>query len=72
MAQQNTFNVKLSNSQLNKLKSGIKVTLKISSNVVGDSNDKNNFPHKLLLTNTQFLICILCICVDDHGYCKIV
>ena len=42
---------------LNKLKSGIKngsvVTLKISSNVVGDSNDKNNFPHKLLFTNTQ-------------------
>ena len=45
------------NSQLNKLKSGIKngtdVTLQISSNVVGDSNDENNFPHKLLLTNTQ-------------------
>ena len=48
-------NIKLSNSQLNKFKSGIKgdteVTLKISSNVVGDSNDENNFPHKLLLTN---------------------
>ena len=29
------------------------VTLKISSNFVGDSNDENNFPHKLLLTNTQ-------------------
>ena len=27
--------------------------LKLSSNVVGDSNDENNFPHKLLLTNTQ-------------------
>ena len=27
--------------------------MKISSNVVGDSNDENNFPHKLLLTNTQ-------------------
>ena len=27
--------------------------LKISLNVVGDSNDENNFPHKLLLTNTQ-------------------
>ena len=27
--------------------------MKISSNVVGDSNDKNSFPHKLLLTNTQ-------------------
>ena len=45
--------MKLSNSQLNKLKSGIKndteVTLKISSNVVGDSNDENNFSRKLLL-----------------------
>ena len=27
--------------------------MKLSSNVVGDSNDENNFPHKLLLTNTQ-------------------
>ena len=58
MAQYNTLNIKLSNSQLHKLKSGIKygteVTLKISLNVVGDSNDENNFPNKLLLTNTQF------------------
>ena len=57
MTQYNTLNVKLSNSQLNKLKSGIKngteITLKLSSNVVGDSNNENNFPHKLLLTNTQ-------------------
>ena len=57
MTQYNTLNVKLSNSQINKLKSGIKngteVTSKISSNVVGDSNDENNFPQKLLLTNTQ-------------------
>ena len=57
MAQYNTLNVKLSNSQLKKLKSGIKigteVTLNISSNVAGDSNDENNFRHKLLLTNTQ-------------------
>ena len=29
------------------------MTLKLSSNVVGDSNDQNNFRHKLLLTNTQ-------------------
>ena len=59
MTQYNTLNVKLSNSQLNKLNSGIKysteVTLKFSSNVVSDSNDENNFPHKLLLTNTQVL-----------------
>ena len=27
--------------------------MKLSSNFVGDSNDENNFPHKLLLTNTQ-------------------
>ena len=27
--------------------------MKLSSNVVSDSNDENNFPHKLLLTNTQ-------------------
>ena len=55
MTQYNTLNVKLFNSQLNKLKSGIRnstaVTLKTSSNVVGDSNDENNFLHKLLLTN---------------------
>ena len=57
MTQYNTLNVKLSNLQLNKLKSGIKnfteVILKISSNVVGDSNDENIFRYKLLLTNTQ-------------------
>ena len=45
------------NLQLNKLKSGIKngteVTLKLLSNVAGDSNDENNAQHELLLTNTQ-------------------
>ena len=57
MTQYNTLNVKLSNSQPNEIKSGIKngteATLEISSNVVGDSNDENNFPHKSFLTNTQ-------------------
>ena len=57
MTQYNTLNVKLSNSQLIELKSELKnrdgATLKLSSNVVGDSNDKNIFLHKLLLTNTQ-------------------
>ena len=47
MTQYNTLNLKLSNSQLNKLKSGIKnvteVTMKSLSDVVGDSNDENNF-----------------------------
>ena len=38
---------------MNTLKSGIKNgTEVLSSNVVGDSNDENNFAHKLLLTNT--------------------
>ena len=57
MTQYNMLNVKLSNSKHNKLKSAIKngtqVTLNLSSNIVGDSNDENNFLHKLLLTNTQ-------------------
>ena len=55
MIQYNTFNVKSLNSQL-KLKSAIKngteVTLSLS-NIISDSNDENNFPHKLLFTNTQ-------------------
>ena len=57
MSQFNSLNVKLSNSQLNKLKSSIKnetdVVLIISSNMVGNSNDNTNFPHELLLTNRQ-------------------
>ena len=52
MTQYNTLNVKLSNSQISKLKSGIKngtgVSLKISSNVFAGSNDEDNFLHKLL------------------------
>ena len=56
MTQYNSLNVKLLNSKLTKLESTIKnvteVTFNISSNV-GGSNDENNFPHKLLLTNTQ-------------------
>ena len=57
MAQFNSLNVKLSNSQLNNLKSSIKnetdVVLRISSNIVSNSNDNTNFPHELLLTNRQ-------------------
>ena len=57
MTQYNSLNVRLSNSQLNKLKSSIKnetdVVLRISSNMVGNSNDNNNFHHELLLTNRQ-------------------
>ena len=57
MTQYNTVNVKLSNSRLSKLKSGIKtsteVTVDISSNALGESNDNINFPRKLVLTNTH-------------------
>ena len=59
MTQYNTLNVKLSNSQLNKLKSAIKnrteVTLNLSSNLIGISNGETNFPHKSLLTDRQVL-----------------
>ena len=57
MTQYNSLNVKLSNSQLNKLKSAIKngtdVILRLSSNMIGNSDNEANFPHKLLLANTQ-------------------
>ena len=35
------------------IKNSTEVTLKLSSNVFDDFDDENNFPHKLLLTNTQ-------------------
>ena len=53
------MNAKLSSSQLNKLKSAIKnetdVVLRLPSNNSTElhSDDKTNFPHELLLTNTQ-------------------
>ena len=59
MTQYNSLNVKLSNSQLNKLKSAIKnktdVVLRLSSNMNGNSDDETNFPHKLLLTNRRVI-----------------
>ena len=57
MTQYNSLNAKLLNSQLNKLKSAIKnetdVILRLSSNMIGNSDDETNFSHKLLLTNRQ-------------------
>ena len=57
MTQYSSLNVKLSNSQLSKLKSAIKnetdVVLRISSNMVGNSNDNISFPDELLSTNRQ-------------------
>ena len=64
MTQYNTIDIKSSNLQLNKFKWGIKsgaeVTLNLSSNVIGDSNDETIVSHKLLLTNREVL-----------GICKI-
>ena len=57
MTQYNTLHVKLSNSQLNKLKPGIKngteVTWNLSSNLIRKYNDETNFQHKTLLTDTK-------------------
>ena len=55
MTQYNSLNVKLSNSQLSKLKSAIKneteIVLRLSSNMIG--NNETNFPHELLLTDRK-------------------
>ena len=57
MTQYNGFNVKLSHSQLNKLKYALKneseVVLRLLWNRIGNSDYETNFPHKLLLTNRQ-------------------
>ena len=57
MTQYNSLNVKLSNSQLNKLqfaiKNGTDVILRLSSNMIGNSEDEANFLLKLFLTNRQ-------------------
>ena len=73
MTYYNTLNVKLSNSQIDRLKSGIKngteVTLKRSSNAVSDSKDEANFPYNLLLTNTQ--VSKLCKAFADNSLADI-
>ena len=57
MAQYNRLNVNLSNSQFNELKSAITnetdVVIRLSPNMIADSNDETNFPHELLLTDRQ-------------------
>ena len=68
MTQYNNVNVRLSNSQLHKLKSAIKneaeVVLRLSSNMIGNSNDEANFSHKLLLSNRQ----VANLCKDFANY----
>ena len=57
MTKYNSVNVKLSNSLLDKLKLAAKtdekVSVRQSINIIGNTTDKTNFPHKLLLTNEQ-------------------
>ena len=57
MTQYNKVNLKLSSPQLNKLKAAIKnetdVVIRLSPNMIGDSNDEANFLHELLLTDRQ-------------------
>ena len=69
MTQYNSVNVKLSNSQVSKLKSAIKnaaeVTLKLSSNRIDDSNDVTNFQHKSLLTDRQ--VANLCEAFENNS-----
>ena len=59
MTQYNTLNVTFSNSQLNELKLGIKneteVTLNLSSNVIGNSNDETKGFVKLLRIINQLI-----------------
>ena len=66
MTQYNSLKVKLSNSQLSKLKSAIKnetdVVSRISSNMVGNNN--TNFPHELLLNNRQ--VANICKAFANH------
>ena len=53
MTQYNSLNVKLLKLQLNKFKSVIKneteVILRLSPNMIGDSNDEANFPHEFII-----------------------
>ena len=55
MTQYNSLNVRLSNSQHNKLKSTIKgeseLVLRLTSNMISNSNDETNFTHKALSTD---------------------
>ena len=57
MTQYNRLNTKLSNSQLSKLKSAIEneneIVIRLSPNMMGDSNDQTNFLHELLSTDRE-------------------
>ena len=69
MTESNCLKVKLSNSKINKLKSGIKnctqVTLNLPSNVQGESNDEIDFLHKFLWTAAQ--VSMLCKAFENSS-----
>ena len=72
--QYNKANVKLSTSQLNKLKSAIKnendVVIRLSPNMIGDSNDKANFPHELVFVKHLLIIYQLILNFQKLNYQK--
>ena len=54
MTQYNSLDVKMSNSQLkSSIKNETDVVLRLSSNMIGNSDDETNVLHKLLVTNRQ-------------------
>ena len=59
MTKYNTLNIKSFNSQLSShlsksgIRTGTEITLNLTSNLIGSSNDETNFLHKLLSTDTQ-------------------
>ena len=63
MTQYNSLNVKLSNSQLNKIKSAIKnatkVVLRLWSNMVGNADDNTIFLDKLYIAQLQIFVKLL-------------
>ena len=60
MTQYNSLNVKLSNSQLNNLKSAIKIkteiVLRLSSYITGNSDDETNFPYGQLMGKLEIFV----------------
>ena len=53
MVQYNTVNAKLSNSQMNKLKSAVKNNKRTTLRMNAKMFNGNNLPHELLLTTRQ-------------------
>ena len=66
--------LKLSNAQLNKLKSAIKneneAVLRLSCNMIGNPNDETKLPHKLVLTNAQVANLQLILSYEQLNYLR--